>query len=85
MRKRQEIIQVEYAGIDFDVIGEYIPSVPGRMYMRNGDPGDPPEAAYIEDMDIQLNGISLYEVLSDTAIDAIEERACRSIEAMQAI
>ena len=81
----KENIVVEYAGIEFEVFGDYIPPVPGRMYMRNGDPGYPSEPAYMEDLDIQLNGISLIDVLRDKAIEDIEEKACRAVESMRAL
>ncbi len=38
--------------IDLDLEFTYtvVPYVPGHMYARNGDPGDPPEGGYCEDV-----------------------------------
>lgn len=66
---------VTYAGLDFEVTGEYEPYVPGTAYRPNGDPGDPPEGGTIDDMDILHDGISVYDMLKDEAISKIREAA----------
>lgn len=45
--------------IDVDFTVKYRPGLPGRMYMRNGDPGYPDEPAEIEMFDLYVNGQKL--------------------------
>jgi len=71
---------VNYNGVDLTVIGEYQPGYEGKMYMKNGDPGYPGEAATIEDIDILHCGESIIEVLSDKAVEEIETLAIERIE-----
>lgn len=33
---------------EWEITGNYYAGYPGRMYLANGDPGDPPEPAEIE-------------------------------------
>jgi len=71
---------VNYNGVDLTVTGEYQPGYEGKMYMRNGDPGYPGEAASIDDIDILHCGESIYSLLSDEMIDDIETLAIEAIE-----
>ncbi|GHV78594.1 hypothetical protein AGMMS49944_03850 [Spirochaetia bacterium] len=66
---------ITYEGIDFEVTGDYCPEYPARMYTRNGDPGEPGGGGELEDLDIMLGGVSLYDVLAQSAIDTITEKA----------
>lgn len=66
---------VTYAGIDFEVTGEYEKYIPGTSYCANGDPGDPSEGGGIEDVDILHDGVSLLEMLNKEAISRIREAA----------
>jgi len=66
---------VTYAGIDFEVTGEYEKYVPGRAYLPNGDPGDAPEGGGIDEMDILHDGVSVYEMLNEETIARIKEAA----------
>ena len=39
-------VEIQVAGLALLIEGiSYTPGRPGRMYLRNGDPGDPPEPA----------------------------------------
>lgn len=71
----KKTVTVEHEGFDFEVSGDWEPPVPGTMYDRHGDPGDPPDGGYFEDFDILLDGKSIYELLAPEAIDAIVEKA----------
>ena len=46
-------------GSDVQVDFEYHPAVPGRMYMRNGDPGYPDEPAEVEILSVIRDGDKL--------------------------
>ena len=81
----KEHIQIIYNGVEFEVSGDYVPAVKGKTHLRNGDPGYPGEAAYLEDLDIQTGGVSILNALDDSLIDKIEAMACREIESHRAI
>jgi len=71
---------VSYNGVDLEVTGEYQRGYEGKMYMRNGDPGYPGEAAGIDDIDILHCGESIIGILSGSVIEEIEMLAVRVIE-----
>jgi len=72
-------ITVTYRGIEFDLVGEYQPGYEGRMYTSNGDPGEPGVAAGFEDYDILHCGESVFDVLSQSAIEHIEALALKEV------
>jgi len=65
--------------IEVHVEGNCIPYTPATMYARNGDPGDPAEGGYAEDIDavIQLNGkdvkYSLYDLIGEKEWEKLED------------
>jgi len=71
---------VNYNGVDLEVKGEYQRGYEEKMYMRNGDPGCPGEAAGIDDIDILHCGESIIDILSDSVIEEIEMLAIKMIE-----
>ena len=73
-------IPVNYNNIDFEVTGNYYPKLKGCMYLSNGDPGHPEEPACIDDIDILHEGVSIYDVLSEYAIDHIYDLALEKME-----
>ena len=56
---------INYWGVDIDIVYQYEPFIPGRMYMDNGDPGYPDEGGefYIEKAFI--GGQDVTELLED--------------------
>jgi hypothetical protein len=65
-------LEVTYEKVDLRVTGSYEPYIPGTPYLRNGDPGDPPEGGYFEATSIKLDGQELISILSEDAIGEIE-------------
>jgi hypothetical protein len=69
---------IEKGGYELEVVYDYTPCRPGRMYLDNGDPGypdDPPElditAVYLNLPQVQLN---LKDILDDLgALETIEQ------------
>ncbi len=65
--------------LDFGVLGErdvevsysYSPGRPGRMYMRNGDPGYPDEPAEVEILLVNFLGLDVLEDLPEPAFDSL--------------
>lgn len=65
--------------LDFGVLGEqdvevsysYSPGKPGRMYMRNGDPGYPDEPDVFEILSVLLFGLDTLPHLSEPAFDSL--------------
>jgi hypothetical protein len=56
---------INYWGVDIDIVYQYEPFVPGRIWMDNGDPGYPDEGGefYIEKAFI--GGQDVTELLED--------------------
>ena len=89
MRKTVDLL---YHGVNLTIGGDYYPGQKGSDYLRNGDPGNPPEpASYIID-DIRIGDLDvlpLFDGLKDTessldrppyCLDRIEELALEQIE-----
>lgn len=61
--------------LDFGVLGEQVVIVdyyytagrPGKMYLRNGDPGYPDEPAMVEIQNVYLHGLDVLKYLSADA------------------
>jgi hypothetical protein len=68
--------QVTYAGITFDVSGDYIPVSEGSVYNSKGDPGDPASGGDFEDFKVEHEGAEFSDVLSGAAFTAIWQTAC---------
>lgn len=74
---------------DFDnplyVTFNYYKGSPGHMYMRNGDPGDPPEPSEIEMLSIHLDefkvGPAIISLIDSSIISFIEEQLYLEMEA----
>ena len=64
---------------DFGVLGEHEISVdytysagrPGKMYLRNGDPGYPEEPAEVEIVNVWLYGICVLQYITDKSYDSL--------------
>ena len=65
--------------LDFGVLGEHEISVdytynagrPGKMYLRNGDPGYPDEPAEAEILNVWLYGRDVLQYLTDKSYDSL--------------
>lgn len=65
--------------LDFGSLGEhevevqytYSPGRPGKMYLRNGDPGYPPEPAEAEIIAVYLFGHDILSQLPDKSFDSL--------------
>jgi hypothetical protein len=64
-----------YGGIAFEVEGDYTPYRAGTAYNKRGDPGDASEGGGFEEFDILINGVSVYELLRPSVVNALEELA----------
>jgi hypothetical protein len=73
-------LAVEYRGVEFSVSGEYVPYSPARAYNRNGDPGEDAEGGYFEKFDILIGENSIFDLLKEEHVEAIEELAAREIK-----
>jgi hypothetical protein len=67
--------------LDFGILGErevevgfaYSPRIPGRMYMKNGDPGYPEEPSTIEILSITYNSHTIPFPMWVDKVSALEE------------
>lgn len=59
---------VTFAGLDLDVIGEYVPKTGGSRF-------EPPEGGYIDPITIMLGEHDITEIISQTDIEKIEKLA----------
>jgi hypothetical protein len=57
--------------VDFN----YYPGSPGSMYKKNGDPGDPPESEEVEILSARIDGVDVYDRLSDEDKATLDEQA----------
>jgi hypothetical protein len=66
---------IEYAGLFWDVDYDYSPPVPGRQYLRNGDPGYPDDPEEIELLAVYTGegDDDLLEFLSPATIEGLED------------
>lgn len=57
----------------------FYPGAEGKMYLRNGDPGYPEEPSEVDIISVATGkgGFDLFNILSDKALEDIEE-ACAS-------
>jgi len=63
---------VSIGDLDYDCTGEWVPYQPAVMYKRNGDPGDPAEGGYYEDVTVMLDGVDVTDKLSDDDMESIQ-------------
>ncbi|HKM06342.1 MAG TPA: hypothetical protein VJ869_05075 [Sphaerochaeta sp.] len=68
-----KIRSVKYAGIDLDVMGDYVTHYPAVI--SSTDASKPEEGGLIEDMRVLLNNIDITDLLSDDIFNAIEKLA----------
>ena len=67
--------------LDLGVLGEaevtveydYSPGRPGKMYLRNGDPGYPPEPALVDIISILWDGHNLIKIIPQSALSDIQD------------
>lgn len=67
--------------LDFGSLGEhevevqytYSPGRPGEMYLRNGDPGYPPDPAEAEIIAVYLFGLDILSQLPDKSYDSLHD------------
>ena len=65
--------------LDFGALGEqevtvdyiYIAGRPGKMYLRNGDPGYPEEPAEVEIVNVWFHGLCILKYFTDKALDSL--------------
>jgi len=65
--------------LDFGCLGEhdvevsyaYSPGRPGKMYLRNGDPGYPDEPAELEILSVPLYSLDTLPYLPETTLDLV--------------
>jgi hypothetical protein len=64
---------ITYQDVDIDIVFQYEPFIPGRMYMSNGDPGYPDEGGefYIEQAFI--GGQDVTDLLGEDKLELISE------------
>ena len=86
---RPELVTLYFGGWELEVEGHYSPGRPGRMYLRNGDPGypDEPPTFEIERVRAQTEfrnasvGLDITDLLEEVgALDFIAGRALEKIE-----
>jgi hypothetical protein len=89
MRKTIDLL---YHGVNLTIDGDYYPARKGSDYLRNGDPGNPPESAefIIDRVRIgEVEVIDMFDGLKDTeasldrppyCLGRIEELALEKIE-----
>jgi len=58
---------------EVEVVVDYTYSAgrPGKMYLRNGDPGYPEEPAEVEIMNVWFHELCILKYLTDKALDAL--------------
>ncbi|MFA5165391.1 MAG: hypothetical protein WC481_07500 [Candidatus Omnitrophota bacterium] len=65
------------------VVFSFYPGSPGRMYLRNGDPGFPDEPSEIEIISVSTSkdSFDIFGILSDKSLEDIEEACALEAEA----
>ena len=65
---------IVWGGVIWEVQYDYSAAVPGRMYLRNGDPGDPPESEEItiNEVYVENSTDNILEFLSDGTLENLE-------------
>jgi hypothetical protein len=51
--------------VEVDVYGHYTHEVPQKMYLSNGDPGDPSEPERFDIISVSWNGLDITKKLDD--------------------
>lgn len=88
-RSRPELVTLYLGNWTLDVEGHYSPGRPGRMYLRNGDPGypDEPPEFEIERVWAQVEfrgssvGLDVTDLLEEVgALDFVASKALEKVE-----
>lgn len=73
-----KIRSIKYAGIDLEVMGDYITHYPAVI--SSTDASKPEEGGFIDDMTIFLSNVDITELLSDDVRSSIEEIAIKEFK-----